>query len=206
VALTLLLLSGNIKSNPGPASSISLLQPEDILLPVPTPADGHCLFHALSISLLHQLNIQLSTNHVVNAVRTELLHNMNDYSSFGFNSAAEYLHLVDMYTVNKCYSSAIGDVAPLAAANALAVQVVILDSVSPNIHCCATIDHRATVPSSGTVYIYLRNEHYSGINIVQTAACLTSILLTSHAKSHSSPKPDRRQQLCHPLICLPHQL
>ena len=56
LTLSLIILSGNLELNPGPHSDfckpslLYVLKSSD-LLSIYTPADGHCLFHAIQLSL-----------------------------------------------------------------------------------------------------------------------------------------------------------
>lgn len=92
--------------------------------------------------------------------------------------------MIKQYFVNKCYNSLIGDTAPLAAANALAINIVILDSITPHILCHASVDHRFTLPSSRTVYVYLHSEHCSCISIMCSRSSL-SLMNCPHLMRHN---------------------
>ncbi len=182
-SLTLItaLLSGDIALNPGPLSGlpanitgVAALQPSH-LRKVATPGDGHCLFHAASLSLRLQLNINKSSEDIITATRLEMLHNHTCYTVFGFSSFENYCSLTDNYLIHKVYNSNIGDVAPLAVANALSTQIIILDDITSSIHVRATIEPR--LPSGKSIMIHLLNEHYSGVKLetphVNSAGALT---------------------------------
>ena len=97
--LSIIILSGNVSVNPGPVTKIATqlpskssslgLQPSDLQL-VTTPTDGHCLFHATRLSLLHQHNISLSVANIIDAVRSELYTNYAEYTAFGFVSFDDF--------------------------------------------------------------------------------------------------------------------
>lgn len=96
--------------------------------------------------------------------------------------------MIKQYFVNACYNSLIGDTAPLAAANALAINIVILDSITPHILCHASVEHRFTLPSSGTVYVYLHSEHCSCISIVRSRS-LPIVTVADELPSFDASQP-----------------
>ena len=79
IVLSIILLGGDIQLNPGlpifvlkSLPIIEHLQPSDLQL-IQTPSDGHCLFHAIHLSLHHMHKLHLSVQFIINATRHELL-------------------------------------------------------------------------------------------------------------------------------------
>jgi hypothetical protein len=114
ITLLALLLIGNVSLNPSPTNdclrgipgnSCINLQPSELQL-ISTNGDGHCLFHAVRISLLHQHGINLSTEYIIQQVRHELANNCDYYISFGFRSMIDYSQQVHHYLDYKILSPA----------------------------------------------------------------------------------------------------
>ena len=93
--IILLILSGNIELNPGPALQLcrqqldchSILQHCDNVL---IASDGHCLPHAVSISFRNYLSTNIHVNDIIKFVRSELSVNINEYSTYLNVSSTDY--------------------------------------------------------------------------------------------------------------------
>ena len=51
---------------------------------ISTPSDGHCLFHAVSLSLKHQHHLCMPTELIINLIKQEFSNNSAEYMAFGF--------------------------------------------------------------------------------------------------------------------------
>ena len=192
----LLLATGTVHPNPGPtyrptqndvpsyvlsANStltdyLGLLHPNDIQI-IPTPADGHCLFHAISLSFLYQHGVNISTEAIIKRVRNELLNNYDAYMPFGYTNFSLFLRQIERYLEHKIFDSTIGDMAPLAVANALEIQINILDKITASIHMHARIEHlQSSVKPGVGLLVYWHSDHYSGITLSLTAQRVLSPL------------------------------
>ena len=180
IVLCVILISGDIHLNPGPTTrSITAFAATPQLRELPafislaptqlqrinTPGDGHCLFHAVSLSLKHLYDLSLPTALIINLVQNELLTHFIEYSSFGFSSENIFQSQVRQYLTYRRYNSAIGDLGPLAVANALAIRIYITDEVSSAVHLRATVNSRLPVGDSQYIILHYHVDHYSGIFI-----------------------------------------
>ena len=171
VYFSILLLSGDIHLNLGPLSlrlrdlpSFYTLQPCD-LLQVATPSHVHCLFHAASLFLHHVHGLHIPCHDIIAFVRQELLNNADDYISFGYYNINVFHNQVKRYIVHKEYNSAIGDLSPMAVANALSVPIYMLDEMSASICDKAFIETRTNTDVNKYIILYLHAEHFSCVKI-----------------------------------------
>ena len=146
IAFALLLASGDVKPNPGPALGSPKQQPTQraysnisfhTLQYIDVLGDGHCFIHALKISLHHFIDLDISYDSLCKSLQDELQSNYDKYSPFTRCTLIKYRRQVTEYFVYKRYNSDLVDCLPLAAANALCVRIFIIADHSTNVDNCA---------------------------------------------------------------------
>ena len=163
----LLLLSSNIKQNPGPGPALlAKYQPMvqtslQLCRPIPTKSDGHCLLHTVSISIHNYLGIHINTEDIIKHVQAELANNFELYSPFIGASRSEFRNLIDCYFIAKRGNNKLTDIMPLAVANAFLINIVIVTPANAALPYISVKPWRssATMPY---VIIHLANSHYGG--------------------------------------------
>ena len=133
-----------------------------------TPSDGHCPFHAISLSLKHQHHLRTPTELIINLIKQEFSNNSTEYMAFGFQSLSAFNTQINQYLASKMYNTAIGDITLLAIANLLSMNVYIVgnpNSASTVINFRACIQPRAIISEDRYVVVHYHTEHYSGVNI-----------------------------------------
>ena len=156
--LCVIVISGDIQLNPRPttrnraAAAVALqfrrLPAFDLLTPtmlqrISTPGDRHCLFHAISLSMKHLHSCSLSTRQtIINLVKSEIRTHTVNYLVFGFKSENSFHTQIDQYIMYRRYDFDIGDLGPLAVANALLIHLYIVDQLTPIIHLRACVSPR----------------------------------------------------------------
>ena len=132
ITTDVILLCGDIHLNPGPVALQLKSLPDFFSLTaadlrmIHTLSDGLCLLHATSLSLRHLHGLHISTRHLVDLGSRELHCNATDYLPFGFANVTELQRLTDCYIRQQSYNTLVGDIAPLAIANALCIRITSL--------------------------------------------------------------------------------
>ena len=197
IVLSIILLSGDIQLNPSQSTFvlnslpvIDHLQPSDLQL-IQTPSDGHCLFHAIHLSLHHKHKLHLPVQFIINATRHELLARSADYIQFGFPNVLDYQRQIDRYLTDKIYNDVIGDLMLMAIANALNVRIIIVDDIIYKINQKTIIIPQSSVPDDKYIIVHLRAEHYSAINFNALKYLSASVnqQLTSYTNIYAGSHP-----------------
>ena len=169
----LLLLAGNVQSNPGP-STCSFIQPNattislDNFIGLHTPVDGHCLLHAIHQSLAEYLHIDCSFDNIMASIWNELSINSHIYMSFYDGTFTSYSEEITDYFERKICNSNAVDLLSIAAANALKIDIIIITDFSTNFkHCIRYSPGIATATGHPCIVIRLHNQHYSGTKRVR---------------------------------------
>ena len=166
----ILLLSGNVHPNPGPALTCGqqpLLKPDSALdvTIIPTLGDKHCFIHSLCISIASYLGINIPYHQLIHFLHKESQLHEAVYQPFFPNSAHLYCRKMINYFEQKAYNSKFCDFLPLMAANAFNIRLIVCSTLSSQIRKCVTIqpsvcsDKRADY--SPYVALHLCNDHYS---------------------------------------------
>ena len=95
----------------------------------PTPSDGHCLIHAISLS--HGLQVQHwrppTFEHILSQIFVEALNNRHIYLPFLLNdSKLSYIKHIKAYLLYRHYNTLFGDIVPLLIANALSILIEVI--------------------------------------------------------------------------------
>ena len=159
-----------------------------------TPADGHCLMHAIINSWQSQSSHRpVPSIHALKCdIFTESIIGCDKYLPFlnGINKFA-YVRLVKNYILHKHYDNCYGDILPLIISNALSICILIND------HQSNGITHiRQILPSSNShslsINIYRQNDHYSAMSYTQTFEVSreqSSPKLNEHPEATKSDRP-----------------
>lgn len=169
---------------------------------VPTPADGHCLLHAIRYSWHHQINGTPVPSHedVLSSTFIEVVNNVERYLPFITDSDKHKLSLeLGKYLLSRHYDSSFGDVIPYIIANAYTIRLCIIDMTSGQQHI------HWVVPDSlfkDTVVIHKLSDHYSGVQcdfaVVPSTLLASKTLIKSYGADQlmalrSRPCPIRRE-------------
>ena len=96
------------------------------------PGDGHCLMHAMTLSLNSQLHTDFplySVPTLLDIVQHETCSNLHNYVEFiRGNSCDIILEQMHNYITHKDYNSTYGDILPMILANALSIDIQITSS------------------------------------------------------------------------------
>ena len=143
-----------------PIMDLSILQ---------TPADGHCLMHAIIKSWQFQLtHLPAPTIHALKCeIFNESITGCEKYLPFlDGTSKSAYITLVKNYILHKHYDNCYGDILPLIISNALSVCILVNDH-QPN--GFTHVRHITPTSQSYTLSlnIYRKNDHYSAMSHIQ---------------------------------------
>ncbi len=187
LSLLLILLSGSVHPNPGP-TLLAVAQPDmelSMLLaePLHTPADGHCLLHAVSQSFSHYLKLRIPVSHIAAHTRLEINSHLDYYACFLTNNMS-LATMATNYFDFKVWNSDLGDILPLAVANTFTIKIVIIRAnFSPS---CIVVEPRLNTPDAPYIIIHLANSHFSATHTRPRTSSSTSTT-RSTATSSSSP-------------------
>ena len=159
----LLLLSDSIHLNSGTALLISSCQADmehciTQATHVPTPADGHCLLHAVGSSIYNYLRLGVSVSNIITHTKQEIYSNAGYYCPFLITNI--FLNVpLDQYFKFKVWNNDLGDIVLLAVANAFSIRnAVILPNNNPHY---TIILPRSDSPLSPFIIVHLQHGHYS---------------------------------------------
>ena len=180
--LSVIVVSGNIQLNPGSttgssAAAVAVLQfrwlPAFDLLTltmlqrITTPSDKYCLFQAISLSLKHLHSYSLSiTQTIINLAQSKLWTHSVDYLVFGFKSENSFHTQIHQYLMNRRYDFDIGNLGPLAVANALSIRLYIVDQLIPIIYLHACVSPHSQIDGHCYILLHYHADNYNAVNIV----------------------------------------
>ena len=134
-----------------------------------TKGDGHCFMYALSQSWAKQIGISNAPDiHKIKCVIfCEVIKNLDTYANFltpPCNKPSTILHDLHKYLLWKSYNSDLVDVIPLITANALHINICILDEVNVGSYqehtvCCST---KTINPK---LLLHRHHDHYSAVEV-----------------------------------------
>ena len=200
LVLSSLLICGDIEPNPGPVSHPGYKQPAlhcENVIPLSTPADGHCFLHSVSMSLFNYLNIVIEHESLIAAIRRELISHQQDYMSF-FDSAPSSFHRqVDNYFIKRYYNSSACDIIPLATATTLGIRIVI---ITGSTRLTVLNEIHPLIPGNVGSYIavHFANDHYSATTMSNDSTSLS--VQPASSPTRCSPT---LQHTSSPMRCLP---
>ena len=146
--------------------------------------DGHCFLTSLQECLLrdHYLNYPLSN--IKELVRSDLFENIELYRTWYPGSNQSFIRAIDKYIDKGVYTNNIVDIAVIAAANCLGVNLCIIQCVNDK---AILVFQTSTPHSSRDVYLKYHNEHYDAIVFKSPPPRIHSQLLESHPSTTVFP-------------------
>ena len=135
--------------------------------------DGHCLVSSVYKSLILQHKRTIDNGTILEAIEIETQNNAEMYGGFLEESQkANLVKFTEDYIYRKIYNSPFGDHMPLAIANALLIDLIIIEVLENSWHPRTIFaSHGIT---NAQVYIYKCGEHYDGIGFTN---CLNDVRL-----------------------------
>ena len=90
------------------------------------PPDGHCLLHAVSLSMVSQLEVSdTSVDMLLKLLEEEIITNIEHYNAFVVNEYKDkILQGMFSYINHRVYNTYFGDLVPLILCNALMVNLL----------------------------------------------------------------------------------
>lgn len=134
-----------------------------------SPGDGHCLLHSTvtSWNLTRHTDPPISINSLKNSILSEATSQQNMYKAFLDDQYQEsFLCHLKEYLFNKRYNTWFGDCVPLITANALRVDVTILnerDELPSGMCRLDTLEYFNSSPSETPIIIHRRGNHFNGV-------------------------------------------
>lgn len=134
-----------------------------------SPADGHCFLHSVISAMKSQLNQSTDIHAIKSLIFNETLSHHEVYKHFlPEPSHSEIFHGLRQYLINKMYNHSFVDIVPLILANAMKVNIEILDE---NINGTAdAICIAPRIPSFQTIVVHRMQDHYNGLVTLPTAS------------------------------------
>ena len=129
-----------------------------------SPGDGHCLLHSILTSYTHQLQ-----NHpmiTLSSIKASLTYEIHDnsvrYLPFVENNSVGALGRgMQAFLVDRHYDQSFGDLVPMILANALGLQINIIDERDDG-----SLNEMVMSPEGGLIqciHIHRRDEHFNGL-------------------------------------------
>ena len=134
---------------------------------VKSRADGHCLVSSVTTFLRRFHHELIYNEHILQLINTETNNYYEKYAQFILSTEPLSLReQLNNYVDYKIYQSTFGDTVPLVIANALMIDLVIIerqgDEWSPRIIFGGNNDVKRCV------YVYKNGEHYNGLDFVES--------------------------------------
>ena len=139
-----------------------------------TPADGHCILHAVKGSLVEQIG--LNDKHLLEEIKIKAMEEaynlIDDYHSFTDYPKRDqrFLCEIENYFENKVYDSTFGDLVPAVLSTALKTQITILDETKPN-DVTSTVMNPNNLKSDEvaqySIFVIKEKDHYSSLAPIQ---------------------------------------
>ena len=155
-----------------------------------TPADGHCLIHAIRRSWRAQVKeVVPSLEFLLSTIYGEALCNNARYRNFFCGPYHDYKHQLHSYLFHKVYNQAFVDIVPLIICNSLQVGMSIINDDGKGNYTFIDV-----VPSTGLsprhiIYVHRHSQHYSALEL--SCSRSTQPRSTEHGPTSSTWQPVR---------------
>ena len=127
---------------------------------IATPGDGYCFFLAVQCSIANYMKIHIPFAQMSNLIKNECCYNDGNIYLPYFNGKPEdYHYQLARYFNMKFYNSSVADLLPIAAANALNIQIFIITDYGHSFKYCPAFRPRPFLNSH--IILHLHLEHYS---------------------------------------------
>ena len=133
---------------------------------VKSAPDGHCLIHSITTSLRVQHKRAVDNDIILKSIQTETHSNIEKYKGFleEYQKLKLIKHMKD-YIYLKKYNTIFGDQVPLIIANALQLDIIIIEARENSWYPRIIAGPQGC--SKTRVYIYKCREHYDGIGFTE---------------------------------------
>ena len=131
-----------------------------------SPADGHCFLHSVvrSSNAQHVNNVWLTLATLKRKFRRQVVDYSNKYMGFLIGSTKEMLMWgSNDYIDRKHYNTKFGDLVPMIVADALHMDILIVENHGSVEECKLIESESHYKKSTRTVIVYKRNDHYDSI-------------------------------------------
>ena len=128
----------------------------------PAQKDGHCFISAIHLCLEHDHGLIFTEADIKKLITYEVFQNNNYYIQFYDGTVLSMLRSLDRYIVVGVYTQQVVDIAILAAANILRVNMCIYKNENGVANLYAQPSN-SNPPSTRDVYLAYSNEHYDSI-------------------------------------------
>ena len=140
-----------------------------------SPGDGHCILHSVicSYNSQHGAKPSLEMGHLITLIRYEVMDNVTDYiPHIDDNSRLKLFTYLNRYINNKVYDTSFGDLVPLIVANAIRMNLVIIDKTNDECKCHIIPVVQNVSPSrANSVIVIKEGEHHNGLLCVYMPWC-----------------------------------
>ena len=141
---------------------------------ISAPKDGHCFITAIHICLEQDHGMMYTDSDIKKLIAYQVYQNNNYYVSFYDGNIFSMLCSLDSYIIHGVYTHQVVDIAVLAAANIMCMNLCIYKKVDNKalLYACAS-----NPPSTQDVYLVYDKEHYDFITQIKNeetfSQCLT---------------------------------
>ena len=125
-----------------------------------SPGDGHCLVYSVLISIANQTGLITDLNALKSYIFIETVQRAQLYTTY-IPSNENLLLLLSKYLLHKNYDTSFGDILPTVIANALRINLIILDQIGNVFNKIKILP--TDVTSNVTVAIHRTGDHYNGL-------------------------------------------
>ena len=146
--------------------------------------DGHCFLTSLQKCLLRDHYIDCPLDNIKELVRSDLFENIELYKTWFPGSNQIFIRAVDNYIDKGIYTNNIVDIAVIAAANCLCLNLCIIQCVNDK---AVLVFQTATPPSNRDVYLKYHNEHYDSIVFISPPPKIKSKLIQPNPSTQLFP-------------------
>ena len=122
--------------------------------------NGHCFIAAIRYCIERDHGIIFTEGDIKKLITYEVFQNNNYYRNFYNGSVLSMLRSLDRYIIKGIYTHQVVDIAILAAATILRVNLCIYKNVN---NCAILYSQPTNPPSPWDVYLKYENEHYDSI-------------------------------------------
>ena len=129
---------------------------------IPAQKDGHCFISTIHLCLERDHGLIFTDTDIKKLITYEVFQNNNYYINFYDGTILSMLHSLDRYILLGVYTQQVVDIAILAAANILRVNMCIYKNENGVANLYAQPSN-ANPPSTCDVYLAYSNEHYDSI-------------------------------------------
>ena len=134
---------------------------------VPVAGDGHCLLHAIRMSLSSENIGSFTEEHLGNLLAEEINSHMDFYQNFVVSDDVELKTAVHSFLVDRRYDNGVCDIFIGALSNALNTKIVIVRLTDKFLHEIIVRPCRPEVMVKHTIHLTLRghdlNAHYDAV-------------------------------------------